>query len=588
MTEQEANDGRPRAGRAISTAAWIAALAIVALLVGARFHGYAFDDPFISYRVARNIASGDGFVYKPGERVNAVTNPLYTLLLAGLYRATGLDPPILGAMVSVAGMFMASLLIAIVINRERAPAGWIAGLIVIIHPMLISCMGMETGLLMALLAAGLLAYSRDRMVLAGALLGLATIARMDASLMAGVVFIHFTITRKKLPVAAALSYFLAVLPWLIFSVAYFGELLPHTLAVKTAQVKAGGHWGGQWIFLEVGAKIVRDLFGRPDLIWLILAPVLAAGVVGALRQGRTWPRLILAWALLHFIAYAFIIRAPAYTWYFAPVAAGLAVLLGLGAVETAGALKRLKMPYLIPLVLAAACLLIWALASAVGIDSAAGALKPIDFGHIIGYAALLATAALLLFPGLRNRRAAMTAAALVLALAAFVPRHWVGLLKLTHQPTSQYFYYFATADWINVNQPEAKTVGAHEIGALGYFLPGKTIIDQCGIPTPGAARRLGQGDSVWWIKQYRPDLIVLHPSRDWWQATEGQLLAEPWFGKAYRRVAVVLEGYRTGRPIIRFGPEVENPLWEEQVGKEIDKHATEVWKLIDAGAIPPA
>jgi hypothetical protein len=44
-----------------------------------------YDDPYITYRYARNIATGQGFVYNPGERVLSTTTPLFTLLLAGLF-----------------------------------------------------------------------------------------------------------------------------------------------------------------------------------------------------------------------------------------------------------------------------------------------------------------------------------------------------------------------------------------------------------------------------------------------------------------------------------------------------------------------
>ncbi|HLF80433.1 MAG TPA: hypothetical protein VI410_01595, partial [Anaerolineales bacterium] len=48
----------------------------------------AFDDAYITYRYARNLAHGDGFVYNHGERVLGTTTPLYTILLALTSRAT--------------------------------------------------------------------------------------------------------------------------------------------------------------------------------------------------------------------------------------------------------------------------------------------------------------------------------------------------------------------------------------------------------------------------------------------------------------------------------------------------------------------
>ncbi|UCC50204.1 MAG: hypothetical protein JSV68_13935, partial [Anaerolineaceae bacterium] len=67
---------------------WIAlgllGLMSVTLFFGFRQYPTPFDDAYITYRYARNIALGRGFVYNVGEPVLGTTTPLYTLLLAGL------------------------------------------------------------------------------------------------------------------------------------------------------------------------------------------------------------------------------------------------------------------------------------------------------------------------------------------------------------------------------------------------------------------------------------------------------------------------------------------------------------------------
>jgi arabinofuranosyltransferase len=51
-------------------------LRVAAVLVSA-----PVDDAFITYRYARNLAAGHGFVYNLGERVLGTTTPFFTLLL---------------------------------------------------------------------------------------------------------------------------------------------------------------------------------------------------------------------------------------------------------------------------------------------------------------------------------------------------------------------------------------------------------------------------------------------------------------------------------------------------------------------------
>ncbi len=49
----------------------------------------SFDDAYITFRYARNLADGAGFVYNPGQPVMGTSTPLYTLWLAMLSRLTG-------------------------------------------------------------------------------------------------------------------------------------------------------------------------------------------------------------------------------------------------------------------------------------------------------------------------------------------------------------------------------------------------------------------------------------------------------------------------------------------------------------------
>ena len=59
----------------------IAGLALTARLLPAP---RTIDDAFITFRYARNLLNGAGFVYNPGEQVLGTTTPLYTLLMAAL------------------------------------------------------------------------------------------------------------------------------------------------------------------------------------------------------------------------------------------------------------------------------------------------------------------------------------------------------------------------------------------------------------------------------------------------------------------------------------------------------------------------
>ncbi|HOU93104.1 MAG TPA: hypothetical protein PLU22_18755, partial [Polyangiaceae bacterium] len=63
----------------------LAGAAVTLLFITALRLGWMSDDAFISFRASVNLATGYGLMNNPGERVQAFTNPLWTLLVAGAY-----------------------------------------------------------------------------------------------------------------------------------------------------------------------------------------------------------------------------------------------------------------------------------------------------------------------------------------------------------------------------------------------------------------------------------------------------------------------------------------------------------------------
>ena len=57
---------------------------LVALLARLLPALHIIDNSYITFRYARNLLAGSGFVYNPGELVLGTTTPLYTLLMAAL------------------------------------------------------------------------------------------------------------------------------------------------------------------------------------------------------------------------------------------------------------------------------------------------------------------------------------------------------------------------------------------------------------------------------------------------------------------------------------------------------------------------
>ena len=67
-------------------------LAAAVLVYVEQSTGFQFDDAWITYRYAENLAAGNGLVYNTGEYVEGSTAPLLVLLLS-LFRWLGISIP---------------------------------------------------------------------------------------------------------------------------------------------------------------------------------------------------------------------------------------------------------------------------------------------------------------------------------------------------------------------------------------------------------------------------------------------------------------------------------------------------------------
>ena len=71
----------------------VAALVLAAGLTHVLSLRFFYDDAFITFRYAANLAHGHGLVFNPGERVEGYSNFLWTVLLGiGCWQLRGITP----------------------------------------------------------------------------------------------------------------------------------------------------------------------------------------------------------------------------------------------------------------------------------------------------------------------------------------------------------------------------------------------------------------------------------------------------------------------------------------------------------------
>src|SRR4029079_11057919 len=138
----------------------VALLLAIAAAVGRALRRVALDDPYVTYRYAENLLSGLGPVYNPGERVLSTTAFGYGLVLAVVH---GLIPwfalPPTSNAISALGLGGLALALYLLGARHGRPrAGFGAGLLVVVSPLLLASFGLEPCLFLGVVGWSALAF----------------------------------------------------------------------------------------------------------------------------------------------------------------------------------------------------------------------------------------------------------------------------------------------------------------------------------------------------------------------------------------------------------------------------------------------
>lgn len=217
-----------------------------------------YDDAYISFRYARNLARGEGLVFNPGERVEGYTNFLWTVILAGAIRLGG-DPIVVAkALGIVSGALI--LMVTVLLTHSLAPGRgpWVA-----IPALLLSTTasmpryaisGMETLLFSLLLSLALWLELGVRKPwgswLAALSLALAALTRPEGVLFFAVLMVAWAIERTLrddalMPVLQGLMPSLVIfsavfLPYFIGRYAYYGYPLSNSFYAKVGGLSSAG------------------------------------------------------------------------------------------------------------------------------------------------------------------------------------------------------------------------------------------------------------------------------------------------------------------------------------------------------------
>lgn len=219
------------------------------------------DDAFITYRYARNFARGEGLVFNPGERVEGYTNFLWTVM-HWLPERYGWSSPVFSQLVGIV-LMVATVAVTLRFARRIFGSESFAFLVALTLLANMTFLAYATGgletmqqtLLVTSVAALLLpvvdaprAHVVGRRVGAGLCAGLAVLTRMDSAVLIAVwVLVYLVVqwrretetTRRTSTLLASVVQIgvpaaLLVLPWFVWKLDYYGNLLPNTFYAKSA------------------------------------------------------------------------------------------------------------------------------------------------------------------------------------------------------------------------------------------------------------------------------------------------------------------------------------------------------------------
>ena len=291
------------------------------------------DDAYITFRYARNIAMGHGFVYNIGERVLGTTTPLFTLLLVPFTRI-GFPPDTVAITLAVLlDLGICILLYRLFRERLGEAAALTAALFYALSYVHIAACGygMEMQVFMFLVVASILLYSSGNYMCMALTAGLALLTRPEGILLAFILTAMLATDRYRDDAAlfwrTVLLFVTVTAPWFLFAFFYFGSPFPNSVLAKFHQHSITV---GQWL----------DFFVlRNPLIMLLWLGALI-GLIHGLRERSRAIVLLALWAF--FYTFFFLAGRPPFLggWYFPPAALAITALSAVGASWILGLIFR--------------------------------------------------------------------------------------------------------------------------------------------------------------------------------------------------------------------------------------------------------
>ncbi len=307
---------------------------LIAALVISRIIGSivipTYDDAFITFRYARNLAQGSGLVYQPGQWVLGVTGPAFAIFLA-LFSFFHLDLTSVATGLNI--LFDILTLVTTLFLFQEAfgvTAVVLFGLFFSLSPIMtrICVGGMEMDLFLLASLSAVLLYLKGFKYSGVCLAAVCYFIRPESLVLTGILIMveGFSHSWKKalLFSAAAAG---TLVPLLLVQYSFYGSVFPQSVLSKSRSVGES--------FLTVGKELVL-----PDVFCIVMMPLAVYAAVKYYRRSELVS--ILLWWWVGYVAAYFIVRPKIWSWYGEPVHYGEFVFAAVGVADLVKNVSRLK------------------------------------------------------------------------------------------------------------------------------------------------------------------------------------------------------------------------------------------------------
>ena len=329
---------------------WIALLILAAMALfvySSLTYDFTQDDAYISFRYAANFLDGKGLVFNAGERVEGYTNFLWVMLMALFKGLFGIDYLSTSRFFGVLSGAFVFYLLYLLLRSHCEQLLWL--IYAALAVMLLSnqslaywsIASLETSAFACMALAALVAEYRKPQ-LTPALLVIATLLRPEGAVVFGAILIDRIIIERKFPTFFFLMYFVPLLPFAVFKLAYYGSLFPNPYYAKS---------GVGLEYIASGLEYTWYFLRTTGVYGVILAVPLTA--LALIKSHWTQYRLLYLYVFLY-MAYIIWVGGDVLKVYrfFVPVVPVLCFLFVVSAVELLAKVRQKQQAFALTLLVA--------------------------------------------------------------------------------------------------------------------------------------------------------------------------------------------------------------------------------------------